>query len=185
MRKEWAQINSSEIQDFETHFPRSFLRGIGCSFYFESWITKMHTRPRLRRATLMSREVWVGKISLPDQEKIKKPRKPNVRSSSCVWCREKTSKPKHHILEQRNVYCKITQGDRWLMTYIAPSYLKGLANHFQKSIVGEVGHRVGCADQLMHYFPTGWWEGVRWWPRGYIYQFLGSRRPRAMCLSSS
>ena len=32
----------------------------------------------------MSREVWVGKISLPDKEKIKKPRKPNVRSSSCA-----------------------------------------------------------------------------------------------------
>ena len=64
----------------------------------------------------MSREVWVGKISLPDKEKIKKPRKPNVRSSSCVRCTEKPNKPKRWILEQRKVYCRVTQGDRWLMT---------------------------------------------------------------------
>ena len=53
-------------------------------FVFSIMNYQMLTRPGLRKATLMSKEGWVAKIRLSDQEQQKKPRKPNVRSSSCA-----------------------------------------------------------------------------------------------------
>ena len=62
---------------------RSFLRCIWCFLYFESGITKIHTRPGLSRATLMSREGWLAKTRLPDLEQPKKPRKLNEIKFMC------------------------------------------------------------------------------------------------------
>ena len=145
-----------------TPLPRSFLRGTWCFLYFESGITKMHTRPGLSRATLMSREGWVAKIRLPDQEQLKKPRKLNVRSSSCVRCMEKPNQP---TLEQRKVHCSHSR--RQVAHYLkSPKLAEGFGQVSLKVRCGRGGSREGCADQHMPYSPTGWWCGAGRCPRG-------------------
>ena len=49
----------------------------------------------------------------------------SVNASSCVRCTVKPDELKHRSLEQRKVYCRAMQGERWLMPLKALSSLKG------------------------------------------------------------
>ena len=72
----------------------------------------------------------------------------NVSASSCARHTVRSNKPKHQSMEQRKVYCRAMQGDRWLMPPKKPKLLEGFWQIIFKSQVREWCRRV--CDHLVH-----------------------------------
>ena len=149
--------------------PKFLSQGHRMLFVFLIMNYQMLTSPGLRKATLMSREGWVAKIRLPDQETksdrrnqehlmwdpvhVSDARRSQTNQNIGFWSREK------FIAESLK-----ETGGSWPKKPQVP--WRAWPGIFKCQVWDRAGSRVGCVDQLMHYSPTGWWELAGWCPRG-------------------